>query len=184
MTSPTWRRALVLGGTRSGKSEFAETLLAGATAVRYVATGHRDKADPAWDRRIDAHRARRPAGWSTVEVGDDPWRLPTVLADAGPDDALLVDELGTWVGAVMGTAGDDEDLPVDRMTTELSAAVRACSATLVLVSPEVGLAPVALTSAGRRFVDALGATNIAVAAACDVVALVIAGNAVPVKGEL
>jgi nicotinate-nucleotide--dimethylbenzimidazole phosphoribosyltransferase len=55
---------------------------------------------------------------------------------------------------------------------------------LVLVSPEVGLAPVALTPAGRRFVDALGATNIAVAAACDVVSLVIAGNAVPVKGGL
>jgi len=182
MTSPTWRRALVLGGTRSGKSEFAEALLAGATAVRYVATGRRDKADADWDRRIDAHQARRPAGWSTVEVGDDPWRLPSVLADAAPDDALLVDELGTWVGAVMGI--EDRDPPIDRMTTELGTAVRACQATLVLVSPEVGLAPVALTPAGRRFVDALGATNIAVAAACDVVSLVIAGNAVPVKGGL
>jgi adenosyl cobinamide kinase/adenosyl cobinamide phosphate guanylyltransferase len=182
MVPPTWRRALVLGGTRSGKSEFAEALLAGATAVRYVATGRRDKTDAAWGRRIEAHRARRPAGWSTVEVGDDPWRLPAVLTEADPDDTLLVDELGTWVGAVMGT--DDEDPPIDRMTTELGAAVRACPATLVLVSPEVGLAPVALTPAGRRFVDALGATNIAVAAACDVVSLVIAGNAVPVTGGL
>ncbi len=182
MTSPTWRRALVLGGTRSGKSEFAEALLSGATAVRYVATARRDKADAAWDRRIDAHRARRPAGWTTVEVGDDPWRLTTILAEAGPQDALLVDELGTWIGAVMGL--EDEDPPIDRMTTEMGAAVRACPATLVLVSPEVGLAPVALTAVGRRFVDALGATNIAVAAACDVVSLVIAGNAVPVKGGL
>jgi nicotinate-nucleotide--dimethylbenzimidazole phosphoribosyltransferase len=180
MTSPTWRRALVLGGTRSGKSEFAEALLAGATAVRYVATGRRDTSDADWVRRIDAHLARRPAGWTTVEVGDDPWRLPAVLADAAPHDALLVDELGTWVGAVMGLA--DRDPPIDRMATELGSAVRACQATLVLVSPEVGLAPVALTPAGRRFVDALGATNIAVAAACDVVSLVIAGNAVPVKG--
>ncbi len=94
-----------------------------------------------------------------------------LLAQAAPHDALLVDELGTWVGAVMG-AGDD-DPPVDRMTTELGSAVRACRATLVLVSPEVGLAPVALTPAGRRFVDALGATNIAVAAACD---MVVAGD--------
>jgi nicotinate-nucleotide--dimethylbenzimidazole phosphoribosyltransferase len=182
MTSPTWRRALVLGGTRSGKSEFAEALLAGATAVRYVATGRRDKTDAGWERRIDAHRARRPAGWSTVEVGDDPWRLPAVLTEAAPDDALLVDELGTWVGAVMDF--DGEHPPIDRMASELSTAIRTCTATLVLVSPEVGLAPVALTPAGRAFVDALGATNIAVAAACDAVALVIVGNAVPVKGGL
>jgi adenosyl cobinamide kinase/adenosyl cobinamide phosphate guanylyltransferase len=105
-----------------------------------------------------------------------------VLTEAAQDDALLVDELGTWVGAVMDF--DGEDPPIDRMTSELSTAIRTCTATLVLVSPEVGLAPVALTSAGRRFVDALGATNIAVAAACDAVALVIAGNAVPVKGGL
>jgi adenosyl cobinamide kinase/adenosyl cobinamide phosphate guanylyltransferase len=184
MTSPTWRRALVLGGTRSGKSEFAEALLSGAIAVRYVATGRRDKADTEWDRRIDAHRARRPAHWSTVEIGDDPWRLPAVLTDAATDDVLLVDELGTWVGAVMSITGDDTDPPVERMRTELGAAVGACRGTLVLVSPEVGLAPVALTPAGRRFVDALGATNIGVAAACDAVVLVIAGNAVPVKGGL
>ncbi len=64
----------------------------------------------------------------------------------------------------MEVTGEGGELPVNRMATELSDAVRACPATLVLVSPEVGLAPVAMTPAGRRFVDALGATNLAVAA--------------------
>jgi adenosyl cobinamide kinase/adenosyl cobinamide phosphate guanylyltransferase len=138
MTPRTWRRALVLGGTRSGKSEFAEALLAGEAAVRYVATGWRDEADPEWERRIEAHQRRRLAHWTTVEVGADPWRLPAELARADPAQAVFVDELGTWVAAVMGVTGEDQDLPVDRMATELGAAVRACAATVVLVRPGGG----------------------------------------------
>jgi adenosyl cobinamide kinase/adenosyl cobinamide phosphate guanylyltransferase len=186
MGSPAWRRALVLGGTRSGKSEFAERLLADEPTVRYVATA-RSSADPEWARRIDAHRARRPGAWTTAEVGTEPSRLAPLLAGAGPDDAILVDEIGTWVGGLLTPVDDatpDADASLPRMADELGAAVRACPARLVLVSPEVGLAPVALTPMGRAFVDALGATNIALAAACDAVVLVVAGYPVPVKGEL
>jgi adenosyl cobinamide kinase/adenosyl cobinamide phosphate guanylyltransferase len=205
MSSGSWRRALVLGGTRSGKSELAERLLATEPSVRYVATGRRSATDPEWTRRIDAHRARRPATWRTEEVGDDPWRLPPLLAGAEPSDAILVDDIGTWVGAVL-TAADPTDSadPTDpagaassadatdsasdplvrRMSDELGAAVRACPARLVLVSPEVGLAPVPLTPVGRAFVDALGATNLALAAACDAAVLVVAGLPVPLKGTL
>ena len=67
----------------------------------------------------------------------------------------------------------------------MGAAVRACAATVVLVSPEVGLAPVALTPAGRRFVDALGADQSRRRGGLRRGGtLVIAGNAVPVKGGL
>lgn len=184
MTGPNWRRALVLGGTRSGKSEFAESLLTADEPVSYVATGWRTEADPDWVGRIEAHAARRPPTWRTVELGTDPWRLPAVLAEASAGQTVLVDELGTWVGAVMAGTDAGHDLPVARMAGELSAAVRACRAKVIVVSPEVGLAPVALTREGRRFVDALGAVNIAVSASCDTVVLVIAGNAVPVKGGL
>ena len=207
MGSPAWRRALVLGGTRSGKSEFAERLLASEPKVRYVATA-RSGTDPEWLRRIHEHRARRPETWLTEEVGDDPRRLPTLLAEAHPSDTILVDEIGTWVGALLtgdaatgdkatdaaigdsaGKAAAAEHAvagagAVQPMADELGAAVRACPARLVLVSPEVGLAPVALTPLGRAFVDGLGATNIALAAACDAVVLVVAGCAVPVKGTL
>ena len=183
MPSRSWRRALVLGGTRSGKSELAERLLADEPAVRYVATGARSADDAEWTRRIDAHQARRPAGWTTEEVGTDPWRLPSLLAGAVRTDAILVDEIGTWVGAVMSQADAPAATPVARMAEELGHAVRACPARLVIVSPEVGLAPVALTPLGRAFVDALGATNIAIAAACDAVVLVVAGQPVPVKGS-
>jgi nicotinate-nucleotide--dimethylbenzimidazole phosphoribosyltransferase len=184
MGSPAWRHALVLGGTRSGKSEFAERLVADEPTVRYVATG-RSSADAEWARRIDAHRARRPIVWTTEEVGDDPGRLPSLLAAAQPSDSILVDEIGTWVGALL-TPGDGTaaTAALDEAIAALGAAVRACPARLVLVSPEVGLAPVALTPLGRAFVDAIGSANIALAAACDAVVLVIAGQPVQVKGAV
>jgi adenosyl cobinamide kinase/adenosyl cobinamide phosphate guanylyltransferase len=179
MKHRAWRHALVLGGTRSGKSELAERLVMDAPAVRYVATGWRGTEDAEWERRIDAHRARRPAGWATVEVGPRPEGLPALLRQADPAEVILVDELGTWVSALLAEGSD-----VLAAASELGEAVAACRARLVLVSPEVGLAPVALTPAGRVFVDAVGATNISVAAACDAVVLVVAGQPLPVKGVI
>ena len=186
--SPTaWTRALVLGGIRSGKSEFAERLVSDATSVTFVATARRDPDDRAWTARIDHHRARRPEAWTTAEVGDDPSALFEVLALASPDDVVLVDDIGAWV------AGQLTDLAVTQVTpatadsplaARLATAVRACAATLVLVSPEVGLSVVPPTAAGLAFADALGTTNRAIAAECDTVVLVVAGNAVPVKGAL
>ncbi len=182
MTRGAWRHALVLGGTRSGKSEYAESLIAGAASVRYVATAWHNADDAEWARRIEAHRLRRPAGWSTVEIGARPTELPGLLRQAGPDEVLLVDELGTWVGALL--AAHSDPAAIATAAAELSRAIQACPGTAVLVSPEVGLAPVALTPAGRAFVDALGTTNIAAAAACDAVVLVVAGQPVRVKGAI
>ena len=183
MSAQQWRRALVLGGIRSGKSEFAEGLIAGGATVRYVATARRGSGDVEWAARIEAHRARRPAGWSTDEVGEDPFALLELLNGAAESDALLVDDLGTWVAArseVEVPAGGGPGMVAER----LAAAVAACPARLVLVSPEVGLSVVPATESGRLFADALGATNRAAAAVCDRVVLVIAGYAVPVKGGL
>ena len=185
MSPPTWRRALVLGGIRSGKSEFAEALVSAAATVAYVATARRDPRDPAWAARIDGHRARRPPGWSTTEVGDDPSALLDLLIAARPDDTVLVDDVGGWVAAHPPDVTQVTTFDADgSLGARLAAAVRACPARLVLVSPEVGLSVVPPTAAGLTFADALGVTNRAIAAECDAVVLVIAGNAVPVKGAL
>jgi nicotinate-nucleotide--dimethylbenzimidazole phosphoribosyltransferase len=174
MTPAPFHRALVLGGIRSGKSEYAEELVAPASGVRYVATARRDPADTEWQARIDAHRARRHPGWTTVEVGADPAVLPALLTSADPADTVLVDDLGTWVASVM------TDAP-HLLGEALGTAVADCLATLVLVSPEVGLSVVPATASGRAFADALGTTNRAVAARCDHVTLVVAGVPVPVR---
>ena len=106
-------KVLVTGGVRSGKSRHAESLLSGP--VSYVAPGPTDDADPDWVARIAAHRARRPANWTTVETHD----LASALRLDGP---VLVDCLGTWLTAVL-----DSKALWDAGSDEVTAVVEACS---------------------------------------------------------
>ncbi|MEV1061288.1 bifunctional adenosylcobinamide kinase/adenosylcobinamide-phosphate guanylyltransferase [Micromonospora chalcea] len=175
MSVDGWHTLLVLGGIRSGKSEIAESLVADAPTVRYVATAPAgDPEDTEWAARLATHRARRPGSWTTEETAANPGRLVEVIAAAGPNETLLVDDLGGWVTVLL----DPAHQPADDTATiaELAAAVRSSTARLVLVSPEVGLSLVPTTPLGRAFTDALGAANRAVADACDAVALVVAGQ--------
>ncbi|GAB1690321.1 bifunctional adenosylcobinamide kinase/adenosylcobinamide-phosphate guanylyltransferase [Krasilnikovia sp. M28-CT-15] len=111
MSVDRWNTVLVLGGIRSGKSAFAESLVADAESVRYVATAARGLDDPEWNARIEAHRHRRPDSWHTEETGADPARLARLLADAKPGDMLLVDDLGGWVTALLAPAGQPDPSP-------------------------------------------------------------------------
>ncbi len=180
MSVDRWNTVLVLGGIRSGKSAFAESLVADAASVRYVATAAGGEDDQEWLDRIEAHQRRRPQSWTTEETAADPARLAAVLADAKPDDTLLVDDLGGWVTALLDPANQPND---DVASVEaLAEAVRACAGRVVLVSPEVGLSVVPAAPLGRAFVDAMGTANQALAAACDRVVLVVAGQATWLKG--
>jgi len=145
-------------------------LLPADAPVRYLATARRHPGDAEWDARIDAHRARRPQGWTTVE---EPDVGALVRAGGGP---LLVDDLATWLTGVLDDAGA-WDRPVD-ITPRVDAlvdAVRAAPGRVVLVSAEVGLGVVPSTPAGRLFRDELGALNAALARVCDEVVLLVAG---------
>lgn len=153
---------LVLGGTRSGKSAFAEGIVARLPgSPTYVATG--SPVDDDMADRIAGHRTRRGPGWTTIEAGAD---LAPALGPAG-DGPVLVDALGTWVAA-------HPDFLVD--VDGLVAALVARSGPTVVVSDEVGLGVHPSTDVGRRFRDALGLVNQAVAAVADDVWLVVAGR--------
>src|SRR5690348_10240871 len=168
-------RVLVLGGIRSGKSALAEALVADVERVRYVATA-RSQGDDDWTKRLAAHRARRPATWSTEEIGDEPDRLAALLTEASDDDVLIVDDLGGWLAA--GLDGD-----VAGAIETLVTAVQDCPAErLVLVAPEVGLSVVPATPAGLAFADASGTLNQRIAAACESVAFVVAGQPTWLRG--
>jgi adenosyl cobinamide kinase/adenosyl cobinamide phosphate guanylyltransferase len=153
---------LVLGGTRSGKSEIAERIAAElGEPVTYVATATAEHDDD-FAARIAAHRARRPESWTTIEEHE---LLPQrVAAIAG---TVLIDSVGTWVAGDPGFAPDVDGL------------CRACAerdGATVLVSEEVGLSVHPATDAGREFVDALGVCNRRVADIADRVLFVIAGR--------
>ena len=172
-------RTLVLGGIRSGKSQHAESLITGADTVRYLATGPvPDTGDPgdSWSIRVEAHRSRRPAHWTTVETSD----LATPLR-ADPAVPSLVDDIGGWLTAVMDRRDAWAGGSVRADTDELCAAIADVTAPLVLVSPEVGLTVVPATAAGRLFADELGALNQRLAALCDSVVLIVAGLPLTVK---
>jgi adenosylcobinamide kinase/adenosylcobinamide-phosphate guanylyltransferase len=178
-------KTLVLGGTRSGKSAWAEGLVTGL--VIYVATAPPRPGDADWDARLAAHRSRRPAAWDTLETGADPAALLSVLRATDPDRTLLVDDLGAWTTAALDAAGAWED-PAGARTVEdvcaaLVDAVAGCAAAVALVSPEVGWGVLPATRAGRVFADAHGRLNQRLAAICDSVTLVVAGLPVALKGR-
>jgi adenosyl cobinamide kinase/adenosyl cobinamide phosphate guanylyltransferase len=155
---------LVLGGARSGKSALAERFVAALPApITYIAPAVVDASDSDFVARIDAHRARRPAGWGLVECGRD---LPDALrATTG---TALVDSLGTWVAACDGEAPDLDGL-LD--------VLRARAGDTVLVSDEVGFGVHPATEVGRRFREVLGEIHTAISEqVADDVLLVVAGR--------
>jgi adenosyl cobinamide kinase/adenosyl cobinamide phosphate guanylyltransferase len=157
---------LVLGGARSGKSLFAERLAAGLPKpVTYVATAA--NADPDMAARIATHRTRRPADWDTIEAGQHTGQhLSDVLAVI--EGTVLLDALGTWVASA-------PDFSVD--TDSLCRVLRLRTGDTVVVSEEVGLGVHPSSELGRRFRDALGELNQAVADIADDALLVVAGRA-------
>ncbi len=166
---------LVLGGTRSGKSEVAESIASTlGPKVTYVATAEVDPSDADHVARVAAHQARRPPGWSTIEC-EAPADLPRVLREI--DSPVLVDSLGTWVTK-------HPEMNVE--SSDLLAALASRIAPAVIVSEEVGLAVHPPSELGRRYVDAVGRLNQQVAEVADRVLLVVAGRVLelpPVDGE-
>jgi adenosylcobinamide kinase/adenosylcobinamide-phosphate guanylyltransferase len=176
---------LVLGGARSGKSAFAERLLAGAGGpgpVTYAATAPRYPGDEEWAGRIAHHRARRPVGWRTVETGEEPAGLARLLRAAeGP---VLADCLTLWLTAAMDAvdAWDEQAWASGRaperlalLAEDLIAAYAEAAGPVVAVSNELGFGLVPPDPGTRRFRDELGRLNQAFAAAADEVQLVVAG---------
>jgi len=181
MSAPHPHTVLVIGGVKSGKSEFAESLAAASTSVRYIATAampDTGESDPEWAARIEAHRERRPAHWETDDVGATPGRLAAMIKSGADTDTLLVDDVGGWFAAQLDAVGEGATPDADSAIEDLVAAVQASAARLILVSPEVGLSLVATTPVGRWFADAVGSANRRLADVVDAVALVVAGRAV------
>jgi len=158
---------LVLGGTRSGKSQVAERL-AGEMAddVTYVATAQLDPDDPDHADRILRHRRRRPHHWTIIECRQ-PSDLPTALRET--TGVVLVDSLGAWVTS-------HPDLRLD--STSLVGSLAARSEPTVVVSEEVGMSIHPTTELGRRYIDALGELNQQVAAIAERMLLVVAGRSI------
>ena len=157
------RIVFVVGGNRSGKSAYAQSLAESAMGRHvYVATA--PVLDDEMDARIAAHQAAREGGlWQgTVECQTE---LVRAFAGARPQDILLVDSLGMWVNNLLhaNPAFDENQLTELWRKTHLAVAAHPAALT-VLVGDEVGCGLIGATSLARRFGDLNGKLNALVAA--------------------
>jgi adenosylcobinamide kinase / adenosylcobinamide-phosphate guanylyltransferase len=161
---------LVTGASRSGKSEWAETLAVQFDQpVIYIATSRPDPSDEEWTQRIRQHSDRRPHNWQTLEVPID---LPLTLRSATVDTCLLVDSLGTWVANFL----EVETQAWERIVNELFMTLQTTQANIILVAEEVGWGVVPSYPMGRLFRDRLGALVRQVGGIANPVYLVAGGH--------
>lgn len=168
--------SFVLGGARSGKSAFAETLaLSAATPDKtlfYVATA--EIFDAEMQQRVDLHRQRRGTEWQLI---DAPVNLTDSLTRHDAQDAVfLVDCLSVWTtNLLIG----EHDIPAARQT--LIDHITKCEATIIFVASETGLGIVPDNALSRQFRDVSGLLNQRVASVATEVFFVTAGIANKIK---
>lgn len=168
---------LVLGGARSGKSRYAQTLCADR-AVRYIATAQAS-GDAEMSRRIERHRAERPPHWKTVEA-------PFALVDAiggSDEELLLVDCITVWLANLSYRHRElRAEAREKRLLGEVADFVEATRGRdVIVVSNDVGSGIVPDSPVAREFRDLQGLANQAIAAAADRVILMVAGIPTNVK---
>ncbi|NDW03777.1 bifunctional adenosylcobinamide kinase/adenosylcobinamide-phosphate guanylyltransferase [Jiella pacifica] len=169
------RLTLVLGGARSGKTAFAEGLVAGSGLEPvYVATG--EAHDDEMADRIARHQSDRGPTWRTVEAPLD--LAGTLRREAAAGRFLLVDCLTLWVTNLM-MAGRNVDEEADALGAALEAGV---GGPVLLVSNEVGLGIVPDNAMARAFRDHAGRLHQTIAALAGTVYFVAAGLPLKMKG--
>ena len=167
------RVVLVLGGVRSGKSRFAQSLAERYPSVTFIATAER-RDDAEMNAKIDRHRADRPAHWTTAE---EPIALGAAIT-AATTELVLVDCLTLFGSNLL------ESPQAEPCLRSFYAALEAPSRDVILVSNEVGSGVVPAYALGRQFRDLVGEINQRVAALADVVVLMVAGLPLALKGSL
>jgi len=170
---------LILGGARSGKSNYAEQLAESSKKeVIYIATG--TAGDEEMRERITRHKEDRPRYWVTVE---EPIALADTLAEYdNPRYFLLVDCLTLWLSNILFDAEGNyqEDIFLQQKQALLSTLLR-LDTDITLVSNQVGLGVTPMDKMSRRFVDEAGRLHQQLAQQCSHVSLVTAGLAQALK---
>ncbi len=174
---------LVLGGARSGKSDYAQNIVADlAKPVVYVATAQAH--DEEMRIRIQQHRSGRPRDWQTLEAPRQ--TAAAILTFARDAEVILLDCITLLASNVISTLPEpytdaQSQAILDEEVNELLAAYQKMNALWVLVSNEVGLGLVPPYPLGRVYRDVLGRANQRLAQAADEVIFMVAGLPMRIK---
>lgn len=177
---------LVLGGSRSGKSEFAEKIAErSGKRIIYIATAA--IRDEEMAERVKLHQRRRPKDWVTVEEEKD---VLGVLGRGVKEDVFLLDCATIWLtNLLLDQQHSGADIAPNKKGTQIMEQVASLAETvesgldLIVVSNEVGLGIIPEHPLGRLFRDLAGKANQVLASRADSVYLVVAGIPMEIKSE-
>ena len=197
---------LVLGGIRSGKSNYAVKLVEQiAKRPLFIATCPNISNDKELEHRIEKHKQERDKQfWS--DVVEEELNIVKYIEKAKQKkyDAILLDCLSLWVNNLLykeGENSNNEDIDkkeknletksgietmrkakkIEKEVEKLLLASQDFKGTLVFVSSEVGLGLLGPNKIAREYVDSLGIVNRTVANKADSVYLLVAGQALRIK---
>ncbi len=176
---------LIFGGSRSGKSEFAEELAAAhGGKVCYLATGV--VMDSEMKERVEKHQQRRSPHWQTLEEPLNPIKALETLKDY--NGILLMDSLSGWLANLLYQHpwgafpwGPKEETEALAKVESFLEKLKEASHSSLVVGDEVGMGLVPQTPEGRAFRDLNGKANQLTAAVAHHVYFVIAGQPLKIK---
>ena len=168
------RIILITGGSRSGKSSYAEQMaLALSPEPVYVATAR------IWDEefreRVRRHQARRGPQWTNIEEEKQLSRHDLT------GSVVLVDCLTLWATNFFFDLGSDVDRALEAVKAEFDR-FTAQDATFLVVTTEIGMGGTSDNEIQRKFTDLQGWMNQYVASRADEVILMVSGIPVKIKG--
>jgi adenosylcobinamide kinase/adenosylcobinamide-phosphate guanylyltransferase len=166
----------ILGGARSGKSQFAIKLAkAGTKSVVFVATA--SFKDREMQKRIKLHRKNRPSHWKTIE---EPKNLVSLFKNLPKKfDLIIIDCLTIFISNLLLNGHTDSN--IERGINLILKILKKSKFDSILISNEVGLGIVPDNPLARRFRDLAGRINQKVAKASDKAYLVVSGLSVQLK---
>jgi len=186
------KTVLVIGGSRSGKSDYAQVLAETGTEMRYYlatcprSTGGIEQDQQSDDKemsaRILAHQQNRQGGlWQTIE---EPLQLALLLQTLPAQATILIDCLTLWVSNLLyaDTVGALDEEQITALAQELLAASRSRAGRVIFVTSEVGCGGISEHALSRRYRDLVGRCNQMIAAGVDRVVQVVCGIPVIIKG--
>ena len=136
----------ITGGTKSGKSEFAEHLAKELKELSYVALSENNIDDIEWQEKINLHQKRRPKDWKLIETTD---LLNTLSKVDGP---ILIDSIG---GFVMESIGKEHNEWSKNMNLLISLLMKRNNITFI-VGEQVGWSLVSKYKIGNTYIERIG----------------------------